>query len=124
MTHGEQQLIAMHFNECINRQDIHGLAALMTEDHTFIDTADHSVQGKQQVVEAWRGFFALFPDYRNIFERVELRHSLVAISGYSTCSEPQLDGPALWTAKLRGEQVAEWRVYHDTPDNRKLLALD
>jgi ketosteroid isomerase-like protein len=123
MTHSQQQLIALHFNECINRRDIDGLAALMTEDHTFIDTANHSVQGKDQVVEAWRGFFALFPDYRNIFERVELRHSFVAISGYSTCSEPQLDGPALWTAKLRDGQVAEWRVYHDTSDNRKLLSL-
>jgi ketosteroid isomerase-like protein len=96
----------------------------MTDDHTFIDKADQSLQGKETVVEAWQGFFALFPDYRNIFERVESRNTLVAISGYSTSSENQLDGPALWTAKLRGDKVEQWRVYHDTPENRKRLGLE
>jgi ketosteroid isomerase-like protein len=124
MTNDEQQTIALHFNECINSRDIQGLASLMTDDHTFIDKANQSVQGKEQVVEAWQGFFAQFPDYRNIFERIESRNHLVAISGYSTCSEKQLDGPALWTAQLRGDQVAQWRVYDDTPENRKLLSLE
>ena len=124
MTNDEQQLIALHFNECINSRDIHGLASLMTEDHTFIDMANQAVQGKEKVVAAWQGFFALFPDYRNIFARVESRNHLVAISGYSTCSEKQLDGPALWTAKLKGEKVAEWRVYEDTLANRHLLSLE
>jgi len=124
MTNDEQQIIALQFNECINSRDIHGLAILMTDDHTFIDKANQSVQGKEKVVEAWQGFFALFPDYRNIFERVESRNHLVEISGYSTCSEKQLDGPAHWTAKLKGDKVAEWRVYEDTPENRNLLSLE
>jgi len=124
MTNDEQQIIAFQFNKCINSRDIHELATWMTDDHTFIDSANQSFQGKEKVVEAWQGFFALFPDYRNIFERVESRNNLVAISGYSTCSEKQLDGPALWIAKLRGDKVAEWRVYVDTPENRKRLSLE
>jgi len=124
MTNDEQKSIALHFNESINSRDIHGLATLMTDDHTFIDKANQAVQGKEHVVEAWQGFFALFPDYRTIFERVESRHHLVAISRYSTCAEQHLDGPALGTAKLRDEKVAEWRVYEDTPENRHLLGLE
>lgn len=124
MTEDEQKSIALHFNECINHRDLQGLATLMTDDHTFIDKANQAVHGKEHMVEAWQGFFARFPDYMNIFERVESRNHLVTISGYSTCSEKQLDGPALWTAKLRGEKVAEWRVYHDTPENRKMLSLE
>src|SRR5262249_3974990 len=121
MTNNQQQTIALQFNDCINRRDLDGLAALLTDDHTFIDSAHAAIHGKERVVEAWSGFFALFPNYRNIFERVESRQDLVAIMGRSTCSEPQLDGPALWTAKVRGEQVAEWRVYTDTPENRRAL---
>ena len=124
MTNDHQQTIALWFNECINNRDLDGLAALMTGDHSFIDSASASVHGKERVVEAWRGFFALFPDYRNIFERVESCDQLVAIMGRSTCSEQQLDGPALWTAKIRGDQVAEWRVYKDTPENRTALRLE
>jgi ketosteroid isomerase-like protein len=93
-------------------------------NHTFIDKANQSVKGKEQVVAAWQGFFALFPDYRNSFARVESRNHLVTISGYSTGSEKQLDGPALWTAKLKGKKVAEWRVYEDTLANRHLLSLE
>jgi ketosteroid isomerase-like protein len=121
MTDDVQQTTALQFNECINNRDIDGLAALMTDDHTFIDSANSAVEGKETVVEAWKGFFALFPDYQNIFERVESRTHLVAIMGHSTCFEKQVDGPALWTAKIRGDKVAEWRVYKDTPENRRAL---
>jgi ketosteroid isomerase-like protein len=115
--------IALQFNACINARDLEGLAALITDDHTFIDSANNIVRGKEHVVNAWQEFFALFPDYQNIFEQITSRDHLVAIRGRSICSEQQLDGPAMWTAKLRGTQVAEWRVYLDTPDNRKTLNL-
>jgi ketosteroid isomerase-like protein len=121
MSDDHQKTIALRFNECINSRDLDELAALLTDDHTFIDSANAAVHGKERVVAAWSGFFALFPDYRNLFERVESRQDLVAIMGRSSCSEPQLDGPALWTAKVRGDHVAEWRVYTDTPDNRRML---
>src|SRR5215813_1048156 len=86
--------VALGFNDCINNRDLQGLAALMTDDHTFIDSTNHGVHGKERVVAAWRGFFAAYPDYRNIFERVESRNQLVIIQGRSTCSEPLLHGPA------------------------------
>jgi ketosteroid isomerase-like protein len=121
MSNDQQTTITLQFNECINDRDIVGLAALLTDDHTFIDSANGSVHGKERVIEAWKGFFAQFPDYQNLFERVESRGQLVAVLGRSTCSEPQLDGPALWTAKVRGDKVAEWRVYKDTPENRQAL---
>ena len=121
MTNGHRETIALRFNECINFQDLLGLAALMTDDHTFIDSANHSIHGKKDMVEAWKGFFAQFPDYRNIFEQIESRNDYVVIRGHSICSVKQLDGPALWTAKIRGDKVAEWRVYMDTSENRETL---
>lgn len=103
--------VAVAFNECINRRDLAGLAGLMTVDHVFTDSVGASVDGKEACVEAWRGFFDAFPDYRNIFERVVATGDVAKAEGYSSCSVPELDGPAVWTAEVRDGKVAHWRVY-------------
>jgi ketosteroid isomerase-like protein len=116
--------IVMSFNDCITRRDIEGLADLMTEDHVFIDAANGSVSGKQSCIAAWASFFAAFPDYRNIFERVSLTDGKAVMVGYSVCSDNRLSGPALWTAKVVAGLISEWRVYEDNTTNRKLLAAE
>jgi ketosteroid isomerase-like protein len=115
--------ISVRFNDAINALDIKALAAQMTPDHRFIDTEGMIVDGKEACVGAWTGFFAAFPDYRNHFERLESRGDLAIIAGRSSCSDSRLDGPALWTARVRHGLVAEWRVYADTPENRATLSI-
>lgn len=124
MNKDEQKAIVLQFNEYINKQSIDGLAALMTYNHTFIDSDNNILHGKEKMLEAWRRFFGLFPDYRNVFENLESRNGFVVITGYSICSDKRLDGPALWTARIKDNKVAEWRFYYDTPENRKQLGLD
>jgi hypothetical protein len=108
--------IVMWFNECINRRDLGGLSG-------FIDSANNTISGKERCVEAWRGFFAAFPDYRNHFEHVVLSGSKAVIVGCSVCSDARLTGPALWFAKIEGQLIAEWHVYEDTSASRVLLGL-
>jgi ketosteroid isomerase-like protein len=115
--------VVASFNDCITRRDLDGLSRLMTDDHVFIDGGNRTVSGKTQCVEAWRGFFRMFPDYRNHFEEVRTTSADAVIMGHSTCSDPRLAGPGLWTAKIVGERVAEWRVYEDTAANRALLCI-
>ena len=102
--------VALRFNDRINARDLDGLSALMTDDHTFVDPADERVEGKQACVDAWRGFFAAFPDYRNVFTGTSTDGDAVEITGYSECSVPELAGPARWTALVRDGKVARWRV--------------
>jgi ketosteroid isomerase-like protein len=102
--------VALRFNDRINARDLDGLSALMTDDHTFVDAAGGRVEGKQACVEAWRGFFAAFPDYRNVFSGTRTAGDSVAITGYSECSVPELAGPARWTAQVRDGKIALWRV--------------
>lgn len=111
--------VVVRFNDCINGRDIGGLARLMSEDHTFIDSQGGVVLGKQGCLDAWRGFFDSFPDYRNVFDSLTARDDLVTVVGHSVCSEPSLAGPALWTARIRDGKVAEWHVYEDTPQVRE-----
>jgi ketosteroid isomerase-like protein len=120
----DPRALTVAFNEHINNRDLTGLARLMTDDHTFIDTAGHEIRGKSACLEAWRGFFKAFPDYRNVFDRLFVEDTTVVVIGRSSCSDVRLDGPALWVAKARDDKLAEWRVYEDTPTNRFTLDID
>ena len=111
------------FNGFINARDIEGLAAMMTDDHVFIDAANRQVIGKVDCIRAWKGFFAAFPDYQNHFEHVAAHGELIVITGHTSCSDARLAGAALWSAKVRDGHVSEWRVFDDTVSNRKLLGL-
>ncbi|WP_440947359.1 nuclear transport factor 2 family protein [Methanosarcina sp. T3] len=123
MNKDEQKAIVLQFNEYINKQKIDELATLMTDDHTFIDSANNIIHGKEKTLEAWGRFFAFFPDYRNIFEDFQLRNGFVVIIGHSICSDKRLDGPVLWKARVKGNKVAEWHVYDCTSENRKQLDI-
>ena len=124
MNKDEQKAVVLQFNEFINKRNKDGLATLMTDDHIFIDSANNIIHGKEKSLEAWKGFFELFPDYRNVFENLEPHNGLVVIAGHSICSDKRLDGPAIWTAKTKVNKVTEWRVYRDTPENRKQLGIN
>ncbi len=114
-------MVVLGFNERINARDLGGLVGMMTGDHFFIDSEGERHEGME---EGWRGFFARYPDYRNVFTRVQAEGGLVAIAGYSTCSYGPLDGPALWSARVRDGLVSERGVYEDTPENRRKIGLE
>jgi len=116
-------MVALNFNVKINQRDLEGLVELMTEDHTFIDIPGEVHKGKDVMKKGWAEFFTKFPDYRNIFTDVKVRNNVVVMLGYSTCSHKQLDGPSIWTAKIRNDRVSEWRVYEDTTSNRQQLGI-
>lgn len=115
--------IALRFNGYINFRNIDGLQSMMTEDHTFIDSANDVHAGKEMMVTGWKEFFDTYPDYRNIFTRLFERGNFVIILGYSMCSYSPLDGPAIWSARIRDGNLSEWRVYLDTKENRAHLQI-
>jgi ketosteroid isomerase-like protein len=115
--------VVEQFNSHINNRDADGLGSLMSDDHEFIDTVGNVERGRAHCLDLWRGFFAQFPDYRNTFLELTERDDLVLIVGYSTCSLDALNGPAIWTARVGGNTVTQWRVYHDTSETRQALGL-
>jgi ketosteroid isomerase-like protein len=114
---------ALKFNERINTRDLTGLGEMMTEDHVFIDIPGEVHNGRPMMVSGWFDFFRLYPDYRNNFTHIEVKEGLVIMIGFSECSHDPLDGPAIWTAKIRDSFISEWRVYEDTKDVRKELGI-
>jgi ketosteroid isomerase-like protein len=125
LTEPTAEQIVTRFNDMINARDLDGLAALLSVDHRFVDSAGNPVVGKDDCIDAWRGFFAAFPAYRNEFDSVRVAGGTIVVSGHSYCpGHPELEGPALWTASVDRDLVSEWRVYDDTPQTRELLGLN
>lgn len=90
---------ALRLNECTNRQDVEGVAELMTEDHTFSDREGTTVQTKGVKIRGWKEFFQMFPKYWNSFTRLQPRDDRVVILG-----------TAYWSGEIRpvvGERFRE-----------------
>ncbi|MBS3077850.1 nuclear transport factor 2 family protein [Candidatus Pacearchaeota archaeon] len=116
--------IALKFNSCINSQNIKGLSNLMSPNHRFIDSENGGFQGKEKAIKIWKEFFKKYPEYRNNLEIIKSRSNLIIMVGHSICSNKKLEGDGIWTAKIEHNKVAEWKVYYNTKDNRKLLGIE
>jgi hypothetical protein len=115
----DPKLTALQFNECINSHDLEGLAALMTEDHTFIDREGKTGRGKDVMIRGWKEFFEMFPKYRNTCTRLHSSEDRVVILGFAYWSEEQPYDPVIWEAIIANDLVQEWRVHEDTEANRQ-----
>jgi len=71
------------FNEAFNRHDADALGALLTDDTVFEDTSPapdgRRIEGKAEVVEFWRGWFARNSDARFDAEEVIVAGNRVTV---------------------------------------------
>ena len=117
----DPKLTALRFNQCINDQDIDGLANLMTENHIFIDRHGDEFG---DMVNGWIEFFDNYPTYKNLFLRVESREDLVILIGYAIwSSDSEEKDHAIWVATIEDDLVSKWQIYEDTEESRKMLKI-
>jgi hypothetical protein len=102
---------------------VDGLAALMTEDHTFIDREGRTGHPKEAMVRGWKEFFQAYPAYRNTFTRIQSEENRVVILGSAFWSKEEPYDPVIWTAVIAEDLVREWRVHADTEANRRAFHL-
>jgi uncharacterized protein (TIGR02246 family) len=121
---------AQSFIDRINAHDVAGLAALMTDDHVFLDGMGDSLQGRDAMREAWHAYFAMVPDYWIRAEHVLAAGDTVAVlgrAGGTYAPGGRLDpanrweAPAAWQARIRGGRVALWQVHADNEPLRRIL---
>ena len=123
-TPSDPAAVVRRFNRCIDRKDLSGLWDVMSDDPTLIDSAGNILRGKADCIKAWKDFFALWPDYRNVFDEVADRGGgRIAVRGHSVCSDRCLNIPALWSVQVTRSKVSLWRVYLDTGENRRVLGF-
>jgi ketosteroid isomerase-like protein len=131
VTEAEIVRVALKFANEINRHDVDGLVALLSDDHLFVDALGQEVHGRDKLRAAWRAYFDLFPDYHIDVRETFQSGRVVALLG-SASGTLMVDGqaraenrwkvPAAWRAVVDHGQVVHWQVYVDNEPARKILA--
>jgi ketosteroid isomerase-like protein/thiol-disulfide isomerase/thioredoxin len=122
---------ARAFADAINGHNADDLAALMTEDHVFIDSLGNRVAGREAMRKGWIAYFGMVPDYTIAIHETYSNDRTVIMLGTAQ-GTLAVDGhlppqnhwqtPAAWRAEIRDGQVASWQVYADNEPIRRLLA--
>jgi len=121
---------AVKFAEKINAHDVDGLIELMAPDHSFIDSLGTRTP-RPAIEEGWRKYFEMVPDYwvrvDEVFRTGDTR-ILVGWAGGTYVPEGgkrrpknRWESPAVWIARIRGDELAEWRVYSDNEPIRQRI---
>jgi ketosteroid isomerase-like protein len=107
------------------------LAALMTEDHVFIDSLGKSSHGREKMRDGWRAYFAMCPDYWVSHEDIFHTGNTVAAFGSAggtirvsgeLLPDNKWQAPAAWRALVRNGLMQEFRVYADNKPVYDILA--
>ena len=121
----------LEFMQRINQRDATKLAALMTEDHVFLDALGHVVRGRENMRAGWLGYYKMCPDYWVSHETIFANGSRVAVFGEAggtiardvrLAPEDQWRIPAAWLAVVENDLVKEWRVYADNKPVYEIIA--
>ena len=112
----------LQFVHAVNAHDVDEMCNLMTNDHTFIDSLGNVVRSREQMRDAWRGYFEWFPDYKISVEQTLVDSETVVAFGHAEGTYSVDDRlaeanhwqiPAAWRAKVLNGQLCEWQVYAD-----------
>jgi ketosteroid isomerase-like protein len=121
MSEQDPKDVVIKYVEAINARDSQALMTLQTEDFTFIDYHGHAYVGR----DGWKDYFASYPEYQIHVDRLIRSGNGVAIVGRTTGSHvgPEVEArwTILWTAEVRNNLIAQWRIYSNVKDVRKTI---
>ena len=113
--------IVLDFVKRINEHDVARLAELLSDDHTFTDAHNNSITGKSNMIQGWKGYYSMFPDYKiEVDEFYEAGNTFVMMgfaSGTYKGLNPEKNHwklPAAWKAVVEERKIKLWQVYCDT----------
>ena len=122
--------VTISFIDCINRSDLDGLVALMSEGHSLEVITEPPLVGRDENEEAWDSYFSSFPNYVIYPRRIcEHEPGVVAVLGHTTGSHLELpdDDEAkltlIWVAHVEDGLVTRWRLLDDTIESRRLFGF-
>jgi ketosteroid isomerase-like protein len=121
------------FIAAINRRSAADMGALMTEDHTFVDSTGRIQTGREEMIASWEQYFRMFPDFRIQVETMLEHESIVAAFGFAAGTyngrrglvpENRIEMPASWRAVVADGGVRIWQVYADWTEGLRIIGED
>ncbi|MFW9889758.1 MAG: nuclear transport factor 2 family protein [Candidatus Thorarchaeota archaeon] len=115
----ERRSAVREFIECINAGDAEDLMMHQTKDFTFIDYDGDVTTGRDD----WYSYFENYPEYKIHIDHLLDGGNGVAIIGRTTgCHvgpKVEKNWTILWIAQVRGDLIAEWRIYSNVHEIRE-----
>jgi ketosteroid isomerase-like protein len=112
--------IIRRFIDCINQHHVEGIAALMSDDHVFVDALGTMTHGRDALRWGWGEYYRMFPDYQIEIHEITSTGNVVGVFGLARGTyvpdgvirtENQWKISAAWMGVVRNGLVSEWRVY-------------
>ncbi len=122
--------VVLRFIEAVNRGAVEEIAALLTDDHLFIDSEGGEYHGRATVQKGWEAYFSVVPDYTIVVRQVLSAGNTVVVLGNASgtysrdgtlLSENRWSTPAAWRAEERHGHLAVWQVFADNEPIRQLM---
>jgi ketosteroid isomerase-like protein len=119
------------FLDCINSGEADRVAAMLTEDHVFIDGLGRALHGRETTRAGWRAYYQMCPDYSISSHSIFTNDNQVAAFGVASgtiarngelAAENRWSTPAAWLAAVENGLIREWRVYADNKPVYEILA--
>jgi len=119
------------FVEAINGGRAERIVPLMDRSGQFIDSLGNRIEGKAALLDGWRGYLRLFPDYRVEIEAVFVEEREAMLHGRAGGTlhrdgRPVEGGrweiPAAWRAVTDSRRITLWQVFADNSPVAALLA--
>jgi len=114
--------VAKAFVRAINRHDVDGMAALMTDQHRFTDSLGNAVRGRQNIQGGWAAYFLMVPDYAIAVEETYGDGPAIVMLGVAEGTyapdgklkpENRWKTPAAFRALIEDGKISEWQVFAD-----------
>lgn len=114
----------------INNHEVDKILQMIPEDHRFVDSLGVTVEGRDNMQDAWAGYFKMVPDYKIHFYEMLTSGDVVVLIGsaggtYSKTGEllpeNKWETPGAWRVLIKHGKVQEWRVFADNEPIRKLM---
>jgi ketosteroid isomerase-like protein len=122
--------VAHRFVERINAHDVDSMLALMSADHSLIDSLGAATQGEVKLRSAWAGYFRMVPDYSIVVERTLAQGNDVVLLGTARgtytpdgvlLAANAWETPVALHARVHDGHVRTWRVYADNEPIRERM---
>lgn len=121
--------IVESFVNAINSGRAEKVVERMHPDAVFIDSLGNRIEGRKALLDGWRGYYQLFPDYRIEVEGMIVEDQEAMLRGWAGGTLRRggraVEGggwriPAAWRAVTDSRRVLLWQVF---ADNKPVYAL-
>ena len=115
--------------EAINSGQAERIAGAMSLDAVFVDSLGRRIEGRTALLDGWRAYLRVFPDYRIDVEALMTEGPEAMLHGRARATlhrdaRPVEGGAwevmAAWRAVTDGRKVSLWQVF---ADNKPVYAL-